>query len=338
MLWLFPVALGLVQELDKASYESFLKDTADDEWVLLDFYAPWCGHCKRLSPVLDELSSKRPWIRVGKIDATKHKLMPVDGYPMLRFGKDLKEWKGGRDLESLETLDDRLRGPVFRGLDTTLEPHVVFVGNGEEFENVARERYYEANFAQGDGIYIYPDNYPFPGGDLKQWVKKHNVPLWSSPLLPGTFRKISKSRLVVACVVDPDVGGCDEVEEGMKQMGDLREFFAGGQLDGVKWHDYVATFDALPPSVVVIDLKNDRFWNRKGDEDVLTFLRNIHSGKLKPRYQGWRGFPGRARKFYFKYSVYINAVLLIILLLTLTLASWRRGNQKNKKNAKNKSS
>ncbi|GAB4861443.1 Protein disulfide-isomerase 5-2 [Ancistrocladus abbreviatus] len=64
---------GKVIELDDSNFDSAISSF---DYVLVDFYAPWCGHCKRLSPELDAAASalaglKEPII-IAKVNADKY--------------------------------------------------------------------------------------------------------------------------------------------------------------------------------------------------------------------------------------------------------------------------
>jgi protein disulfide-isomerase-like protein len=53
--------------------ENFTKFTDDEELTLVEFYAPWCGHCKRLEPKFEKaatLLKKDTNIRLAKVDST----------------------------------------------------------------------------------------------------------------------------------------------------------------------------------------------------------------------------------------------------------------------------
>jgi len=79
----------------------------------LNFFAPWCGHCKTLAPTYEELAEKFAFagdkISIGKVDADEHKDLGrkfgVQGFPTLKWfdGKSdtPTDYSGGRDLESL---------------------------------------------------------------------------------------------------------------------------------------------------------------------------------------------------------------------------------------------
>ncbi|OJJ50973.1 hypothetical protein ASPZODRAFT_138097 [Penicilliopsis zonata CBS 506.65] len=96
--------------------------------ALVEFFAPWCGHCKNLAPVYEQLGQVFAFaedkVSIAKVDADNHrdlgKRFGVQGFPTLKWfdGKSEtpEEYSGGRDLESLsafitEKTGIRPRGP-----------------------------------------------------------------------------------------------------------------------------------------------------------------------------------------------------------------------------------
>jgi protein disulfide-isomerase A1 len=78
---------GPVKIVVGKSFDSIVLDTTKD--VLVEFYAPWCGHCKSLAPKyekLGEMFSSNPSIVIAKVDATENDTpADVKGFPTLIF-------------------------------------------------------------------------------------------------------------------------------------------------------------------------------------------------------------------------------------------------------------
>ncbi len=82
--------------------------------VLIDFYANWCGPCKMMSPIIDEIAKeKADIVKVGKINvdenqdlAMKYSVMSIPTIMIIKDGQILKTFVGLRDKnEIIDALD-----------------------------------------------------------------------------------------------------------------------------------------------------------------------------------------------------------------------------------------
>lgn len=100
---------GAVTVVVAKNYEDIVLDDKKD--VLIEFYAPWCGHCKSLAPKYEELaslySSHSSKVTVAKVDATANDIPDeIQGFPTIKLypagAKDSPiEYSGPRGVEDL---------------------------------------------------------------------------------------------------------------------------------------------------------------------------------------------------------------------------------------------
>ncbi len=100
-----PIAAFTMENLDRVVKSNSI--------VLIDFYAEWCGPCKKMNPVLNRIAEQNKGIKLLKIDAEKSdniatafKVEEIPTYVIIKNGKQI--WRGTGEMEESE-LNEVLR-------------------------------------------------------------------------------------------------------------------------------------------------------------------------------------------------------------------------------------
>nr|BAG16714.1 protein disulfide isomerase [Glycine max] len=142
-------------------HSNFHDTVSKHDFIVVEFYAPWCGHCKKLAPEYEKaasiLSSHDPPVVLAKIDANEEKnkdlasQYDVRGYPTIKIlrngGKNVQEYKGPREADGIVDYLKKQSGPASTEIKSADEAtafigenKVAIVGvfpkfSGEEFDN-----------------------------------------------------------------------------------------------------------------------------------------------------------------------------------------------------------
>jgi len=83
--------MGEILNISDAEFDATI---SNNQFVLVDFWAPWCGPCKMIGPVLDQISSERDDVQIVKVntdtDSMNAAKLGVRGIPALFMFKDGK--------------------------------------------------------------------------------------------------------------------------------------------------------------------------------------------------------------------------------------------------------
>ena len=99
-------------EILKVTSENFESEVLQsDKPVLIDFYADWCGPCKMLSPIVDEVAEENTDIKVVKINvdnaqdlAMKYQVMSIPTLVVIKEGKEVNRSVGLIDKSEVISL------------------------------------------------------------------------------------------------------------------------------------------------------------------------------------------------------------------------------------------
>ncbi|CAN8304532.1 unnamed protein product [Cochlearia groenlandica] len=142
-------------------HTNFTETINNHDFIVVEFYAPWCGHCKQLAPEYEkaasELSGHVPKVVLAKIDASEERnkdfatQYEVQGFPTIKIfrngGKAVQEYNGPREADGIVTYLKKQSGPAsfeIKSADDAVEivgdKKVVVVGlfpdlSGSEFDS-----------------------------------------------------------------------------------------------------------------------------------------------------------------------------------------------------------
>jgi len=103
-----------ILKLDEATFDEIVGSS--NEPVLVDFWAEWCGPCKMIAPILDEIAGEHDGLRIGKVDidenlglAKRYDIMSIPTMIVFQDGQPVKRLVGAKGKgQLLEDLSEYL--------------------------------------------------------------------------------------------------------------------------------------------------------------------------------------------------------------------------------------
>ena len=104
-----------MSNVKKVTTETFRSDVIEaDKPVVVDFWAEWCGPCKKLSPIIEEIAGERDDVTFAKVNvddqrtlAAMFQVLSIPTVVIFSGGKKVEEFSGLRPKDELNAIIDR---------------------------------------------------------------------------------------------------------------------------------------------------------------------------------------------------------------------------------------
>lgn len=269
----------------KLTAKNFKKEVLQsDNYWLVEFFAPWCGHCKNLAPEWEKAATQLKTVaRLGAVDATVHTSLAqkygVQGYPtIVAFGKDKKKhepYQGGRTASDIVNYVKRAAS----GMPAPSATSIV------EFESVYSLLAYTTRTPEEDTKFVFlHEGGKFGAGDEAEDSetavkrKKKRKPKTLQP--PGWFDQLgSKVTKAVKKERKAEKKGTRDADAG--PLPPPVEFASSATADdGAKIAEHLGLVDADMPAVVAFQAKRGRYVTftqatKDRSSEVAGFIREV---------------------------------------------------------------
>ncbi|KFO32996.1 protein disulfide-isomerase A3 [Fukomys damarensis] len=176
------LAASDVLELTDDNFESRVSDTGSAGLMLVEFFAPWCGHCKRLAPEYEAAATRlKGIVPLAKVDCTANtntcNKYGVTGYPTLKIFRDGEEagaYDGPRTADGIVSHLKKQAGPASVPLRTEEEFKKFISDKDASVVGFFRDLFSEAHSEFLKAASSLRDNYRFAHTNIESLVKEYD--------------------------------------------------------------------------------------------------------------------------------------------------------------------
>ena len=302
--------------------DSFDDFVSENKYVLAEFYAPWCGHCKNLAPHYEkaatELKEAGSEAKLAKIDATVEqdlaKKFGVQGYPTLLWfvNGEKSDYKGGRTSETIVEWINKKTGPAVRTGEVpepSGQPVVVLKASSvtDDFTKAAEVMGDDASFHfveadgeasitiqhKGEEAVVASSEDMSNSGTIAMFVKNNLLPLFGNLDGETYGRYMASGRGMVWVLLNIDssdelAGAVDAIRSDYIALAKKFPQYCFTYIDTVVFKAAVENMLGVSsfPAVAVHKKAGDRkkyiLADEVGTKEVAAFIKDVEAGKVQP--------------------------------------------------------